>query len=225
MFFSASSWQHATEPQVRELTGLGFRPPTPTTLRQMIEGLGIYEAVLVREPVGIVDMGSVQFPAVRRFIPPPLHPPQVEEIPEWSVDGLSTATVGVDCGILAEFQAVLQLLGPDVRLVFASDNDPAVAKLFAEKYGDQNSCRWFSDVQRVGSGEAAPRCQIYIAGFPCQPFSSAGKGRGCDDPRGQCFFHCRDYIDSQRPELFFSSFLFWKTFPVSFLWTAESPCV
>ena len=46
-----------------------------------------------------------------------------------------------------------------------------------------------------------PRCRIYSAGFPCQPFSSAGQGLGLDDPRGNIFVGCRDYIDSQRPDI------------------------
>ena len=42
----------------------------------------------------------------------------------------------------------------------------------------------------------AEDCDIYVAGFPCQPFSRAGKEQGFDDEkgRGQLFFELYKYI-------------------------------
>lgn len=43
---------------------------------------------------------------------------------------------------------------------------------------------------------------VYIAGFPCQSFSSLGKRQGTEDPRGQAFFHILEYLRKYRPTLF-----------------------
>ncbi len=42
---------------------------------------------------------------------------------------------------------------------------------------------------------------IYHAGFPCQPFSVAGKGEGLGDPRSNIIHHLLMYIKTHRPTL------------------------
>ena len=94
-------------------------------------------------------------------------------------------TMGVDCcGLLIDWEAAVSLLGPRVRLVWASDNDPDVKKYALEKY---KMDIWYDDVFRSSSSTPVPRFRIYSAGFPCQPFSTAGQGLGLDDPRGNIF--------------------------------------
>lgn len=50
--------------------------------------------------------------------------------------------------------------------------------------------------------KSAPEVDVYIEGFPCQPWSSAGLQRGFDDCRGTVFYGCASYIDTHRPAVF-----------------------
>jgi len=50
----------------------------------------------------------------------------------------------------------------------------------------------------------APKADLYVAGFPCQPFSSAGLQQGFKDRRGRgkIFFHILDYLEKRKPRVF-----------------------
>ena len=40
--------------------------------------------------------------------------------------------------------------------------------------------------------DKVPEVDVFIAGFPCQPFSRAGKQNGFEDTRGNVFFYIFD---------------------------------
>merc|ERR1740129_1118349 len=48
----------------------------------------------------------------------------------------------------------------------------------------------------------AARADLYVAGFPCQPFSMAGKQQGFADVRGTIFFKVLEYLKVQSPKVF-----------------------
>jgi DNA (cytosine-5)-methyltransferase 1 len=50
--------------------------------------------------------------------------------------------------------------------------------------------------------ESVPAHDLLTGGFPCQPFSSAGKKRGTRDPRGTLFQSIVDIIKRQEPSYF-----------------------
>ena len=49
--------------------------------------------------------------------------------------------------------------------------------------------------------ETSPGCDLYAAGFPCQPHSSEGNKRGFEDPRGQVFYSVVDYMRTHKPRV------------------------
>lgn len=47
------------------------------------------------------------------------------------------------------------------------------------------------------------KIDILTAGFPCQPFSQAGHGKGFDDERGKLFFEIPRFLKELRPKAYF----------------------
>jgi DNA (cytosine-5)-methyltransferase 1 len=47
-----------------------------------------------------------------------------------------------------------------------------------------------------------PNIDLYVAGFPCQPFSIAGQRKGFKDKRGNVFWSCLDVIETKKPKYF-----------------------
>lgn len=48
-----------------------------------------------------------------------------------------------------------------------------------------------------------PDFDIFLGGFPCQPFSIAGNRKGFNDERGNLFFNIIDILEKKKPKAFF----------------------
>ena len=83
------------------------------------------------------------------------------------------------CGI-GGFHQVLRGLGH--TCVFASDKDKACRETYKDNYGLEPA----GDITKVKT-EDIPDFDILCGGFPCQPFSNAGKKKSLDDERGGMF--------------------------------------
>ena len=82
------------------------------------------------------------------------------------------------------------------RCVFASEIEPDLRALYEINYG----CRAHGDITEVDV-DAVPAHDVLCAGFPCQPFSLAGKKRGFDCPEsGRLIEHVVRIAQHRKPE-------------------------
>ncbi len=81
--------------------------------------------------------------------------------------------------------------------VFSSEWDEAASKMYEANFGEKP----FGDINQIAP-EAIPDHDILLAGFPCQPFSIAGKGLGFADTRGTLFFNIETILAAKRPRAF-----------------------
>jgi DNA (cytosine-5)-methyltransferase 1 len=106
--------------------------------------------------------------------------------------------VGTDCsGIEAPIQA-LKKLNIEHDHVFSSEIDKSCIKTLKENYEIPII---FTDITKRKI-EDVPDIDLYICGFPCQPFSQAGDRKGFSDSRGNVFWNCLDVIKTKQPKYF-----------------------
>lgn len=82
--------------------------------------------------------------------------------------------------------------------VFASEWDKAAQDMYEANFG----VRPFGDINDIAP-EDIPDHDILLAGFPCQPFSIAGKGLGFADTRGTLFFNIEAILKAKMPKALF----------------------
>ncbi|QKE76207.1 DNA (cytosine-5-)-methyltransferase (plasmid) [Arthrobacter citreus] len=81
--------------------------------------------------------------------------------------------------------------------LFSSDIDKYARETYFNNFGEMPS----GDITKIAS-ENIPFHDILCAGFPCQPFSIAGKRLGFEDTRGTLFFDVARIIKDKRPKAF-----------------------
>ena len=110
--------------------------------------------------------------------------------------------MGHDCaGMEAPSQAVRNL-GVSFTSIFASDIDKFACQTIEANFRPIKFYRGEVDGDIAKRDHSqAPGCDLYAAGFPCQPHSSEGNKRGFEDPRGQVFYSVVDYMRTHKPRV------------------------
>lgn len=85
-------------------------------------------------------------------------------------------------------------------IVWANEYDVAACKTYRHNFG--NSYLVENDIRNVKTDDI-PDFDVLTAGFPCQPFSIAGRQRGFGDKRGNLLFEITRIIDAKRPKVVF----------------------
>ncbi len=94
------------------------------------------------------------------------------------------------------FRVAAESLG--LQTVWANDIDAKACSVYREHFGQDSIVE--GDVRH--HLQDAPPHDLLSGGFPCQPFSNAGKKQGIGDPRGTLFRAIVDVLRNREPRYF-----------------------
>ena len=106
--------------------------------------------------------------------------------------------VGTDCTGMGSIFLALRNLHVHARHRFSSEVD-VHARCQAHSIAPADIVHYD---MRLKDMRYLPKVDIYVAGFPCQPFSVAGLRDGLHAKDGVLFFVCLRYIKAKRPTVF-----------------------
>lgn len=106
--------------------------------------------------------------------------------------------VGTDFSGIGAPETALKYLGVTFESVFACEIDKYARKTYEQLH---NTHKFYKDITTRDHNEVE-QLDMYIAGFPCQAFSMAGKRKGFEDTRGTLFYNVAEFIKINRPNVF-----------------------
>ena len=106
-------------------------------------------------------------------------------------------------GIRIGMQQAAKKLKVDFENVFTSEIDKYCSQSYNDYFKDE--AKIYGDITQLKNNEintVIPDHDILLAGFPCQPFSSAGLKGGFEDTRGTLFFDILRILQIKKPQAF-----------------------
>jgi len=103
-------------------------------------------------------------------------------------------SVELFCGI-GGFRIAADAVG--ITTVWANDIEPKACQVYRDRFGEP-----LKEGDIHAFIEDVPPHELLSGGFPCQPFSSAGKKLGVRDPRGTLFQTIVQVIERREPKFF-----------------------
>ena len=107
-------------------------------------------------------------------------------------------SIGTDFSGIGSPEQALMKMGIEHKSMFACDVDKYAKQSYLANYKTEN---FYNDITKRNHNEA-PYVDLYVAGFPCQTFSMAGKRKGFEDTRGTLFFDLLKYLKAKKPKYF-----------------------
>ena len=98
-------------------------------------------------------------------------------------------------GMRLGFEQAMQELGIQTKCVLSSEIDKYAQETYALNYKEKPE----GDIYDI---KQFPKFDFLLAGFPCQPFSYAGKQKGFVDTRGTLFFEIEKLLSEYQPKAF-----------------------
>lgn len=115
-------------------------------------------------------------------------------------DLIKVRYIDLFCGIGGFRVAASQVFdkyGVHSECLFSSDIDPYAREAYYANFNDYPA----GDITQITANDI-PDHDLLFAGFPCQPFSIIGQGRGFEDTRGTLFFDIARILETKKPKAF-----------------------
>lgn len=82
------------------------------------------------------------------------------------------------------------------NIIWANDFDKNAVEIYRHNIGNIIQ----GDIRDINEKDI-PECDVIVAGFPCQPFSTAGNRLGVNDERGNLYLECLRIIKEKKPKV------------------------
>ena len=106
--------------------------------------------------------------------------------------------VGTDFSGIGAPEMALKYLGIDFESEFACEIDKYARQSFEQLHKPKT---FYNNITTRNHKEVE-QLDLYVAGFPCQAFSTAGKRKGFEEARGTLFFNVAEFIQINQPKVF-----------------------
>jgi len=110
--------------------------------------------------------------------------------------------VGTDFSGIGSPEEALKELKKECVLDYENEFACEIDKFARTSHKELHHSKVFYEDITTRNHSEVPKLDLYVAGFPCQAFSIAGKQKGFEDVRGTLFFNVADFIRENQPKTF-----------------------